>query len=150
MDRHARTRWLTAFLLLLVFGTGFVLGMAVGPRGEEPAAVQAVEGEEDEAPQERRTPMYEQVGPTADQKVLIDSIVSVHREKMRALQEEFRAAYTPRYEALIDSTRNAIKEVFTPEQTARYDSLLQEFDARRAEERARERREREEKGEGGR
>jgi len=77
--------------------------------------------------------MYEQVGPTADQSLLIDSIVTEHRSKMQSLQEQFRLDYNPRYDALIDSTRESIKDVFTAEQAARYDSLIADWEERKAE-----------------
>ena len=129
-----RTRVLTGLLLAVVFGTGFVLGLAFDHAAEAvpPAEEEAAAREED------RPPMYEQVDPSAAQKILIDSIVQVHREKMKALRREFRDAYQPRYRALIDSTRAAIMGVLTPEQAMRYDSILADFDRRAAEREARE------------
>ena len=49
------------------------------------------------------------------------------------MHEEFRSAYNPRYQALIQETREAIKEVFSEEQAAEYEALLNDFDRRRAE-----------------
>ena len=135
----ARTRLLTALLLAIVFGSGFTLGLAFDRTAvatpAEDAEVVAEEEEED------RPPMYEQVGPTADQKVVIDSIVVGFRARMESLQQQFREAYNPRYDALIDSTREAIKDVFTAEQAAQYDSLIADFERRKAEREAREARE---------
>lgn len=133
MERNARTRLVTAVLLAAVFGTGFVMGLAVDRNAEAAPAVEATADEGEREERERRTPMYEQVGPTPDQSVLIDSIVTEHRGSMKALQKEFRDAYNPRYQALIESTRAAIRAVFDEAQAAQYDSLLADYDRRRAE-----------------
>jgi len=69
------------------------------------------------------------VGPSEAQKTVIDSIVAEYRTAMRALHAEFRAAYDPRYEALLRETRAAIKGVLTPAQAHAYDSLLAERDS---------------------
>lgn len=140
MNPSARTKLLTALVIAVVFGSGFAVGIAVdrsavaGPAPEAAADTLATDGETAESP--RRTPMYEQVGPSSEQKTLIDSIVRIHREKTRALRKESQMAYDLRLGALVDSTRLAIKEVFTAEQAARYDSLVAEYDRRQAEERA--------------
>jgi hypothetical protein len=49
---------------------------------------------------------------------------------MRALHEEFDAAYMSRYTEILEMTRNAIRAVLDDAQRAAYDSLLVEFDAR--------------------
>jgi NADPH-dependent glutamate synthase beta subunit-like oxidoreductase len=79
---------------------------------------------EEEAP--RRTPMYEQVGPDSAQSVMIAALVEEHRARMNALNEEFQENYDPRYRAIIEETREAIKEVFTAEQAAEYQRLVEE------------------------
>ena len=91
--------------------------------------------------EERRTPMWEQVDPTEEQAARIDSIIRTHRATMRSLQKEFRESYNPRYQAVIESTREAILGVMTPEQAAEYRSLLEEYDRKRAERGSRENRE---------
>lgn len=134
MEKAPRTRLITALLLAVVFGTGLVVGLAVdsnlvaGPVAE-PAA------EEVESSERRRVPVYEQVGPNETQMTSIDSIVREYRSGMKLLHREFREAYDPRYRALIEETREAIKSVFDPEQAMAYDSLLAEFDQRRRERR---------------
>jgi hypothetical protein len=128
----AKTRLLTALLLAVIFGSGFTLGLAVHRTA---VATPADEDTEIQPEEEPRTPMYERVGPTEDQSVLIDSIVVDFRAKMESLQEQFRSEYNPRYEALIDSTRGAIKDVFSAEQAAQYDSLIADYERRRAKER---------------
>ena len=144
MEPGSRIRLASAAILIVVFGAGTLLGVA----WDRSLSADTTEGVNAEAGEEkggkerrRRTPMYEQVGPTPGQKVLIDSIVEHHRDAMQRLHEEFREAYNPRYRALIHDTRDAIKGVFTPEQAAAYDSLLAERD--------RSRRERESRKDGG-
>jgi hypothetical protein len=132
----ARTRFLTAILLAVVFGSGFTLGMAFDRTAVATPAddAEVVERTEDED----RPPMYERVGPTPEQSVRIDSIVVDFRARMEALQEQFRAEYDPRYDALVDSARESIKDVFSAEQAAQYDSLIVDYERRKAEREARE------------
>jgi len=143
MERMLRTRLITGVLLAVVFGAGMLLGLAVDrsiaakPTGEVSEATPSDSASE----QTRRRPLWEQVGPSGDQKVLIDSIVGEYRSAMKALHAEFRAAYNPRYEALVAETRTAIKGVLTPEQAVRYDSLVAEFDQRQTERSSRSNRE---------
>ncbi len=137
MSRQTRTRLLTAGVLLTVFGAGVLLGFAADTTLTPPPASASVvqpdgtpEAEGDEAP--RRTPMYEQVGPDPAQSVMIASLVEEHRARMDALNREFQENYDPRYRTIIEETREAIKEVFTEEQAAHYQRLVEERDRRRA------------------
>lgn len=129
MDKLLRIRLTTAAVLAAVFGAGLALGLAVDrwlvttPPQDDARTEQA-----GQAPS-RRHAMYEQVNPSEAQKVVIDSIMSESRTAMRALHAEFRAAYDPRYEALVKETRAAIKGVLTPEQAHAYDSLIAERDS---------------------
>ena len=126
MERVVRTRLFAGVVLAVVFGAGVVLGLAIdqnpGPRGDRGR------GEET-----HRTPTYMKVDPTEQQKTQIDSILRKDRAAMRALHEEFRAEYEPRYQALVKQTREAIKSVLTPEQAAKYDSIHAEYDRKRSE-----------------
>ncbi len=136
MDQRPRTRLVTAAMLAVVFASGLTIGFAVdrdlvAGSGDEPA------GEETEATEARRVPMWEQVGPNEIQKASIDSIVRDHRGAMKSLHREFDDAYSPRYRALVAETREAIKSVFDLDQRMEYDSLLADWDRRREEERAR-------------
>ncbi len=140
MDKNSRTRLGTAFVLAIVFASGALLGLAVY-RSLEAGPAENVEEVAGESARERRVPMYEQVGPTEGQMVSIDSIVEEHRSRMKSLHAEFRSTYNPRYQALVEETREAIKGVFTPDQAMAYDSLLVERDRRRAERGSRENRE---------
>jgi hypothetical protein len=139
MEKNARTRLTTALVLAVVFASGALLGLAVDRSLDaEPAeGTQAAEDGE----RRRRVPIYEQVDPSESQSISIDSIVQDHRARMNSLHAEFRSAYNPRYQALLEETREAIKGVFTPGQAMAYDSLLAEWDRRRAERGSRENRE---------
>jgi hypothetical protein len=148
-------------VLALVFVSGVVVGAAVDRRIAGAAETAEVAGGDDGGERDddrdrddrdgdgRRTPMYERVGLKAGQRERIDSVLAHHRSAMKALNKEFsddyqamrdlqkqyRDAYSPRYWAIVDSTRASIKAVFDPEQAAVYDSLLIEFDQRRRSER---------------
>ena len=149
MEHGSRTKLMTAVILAVVLGTGVMLGLVsvceVGDGrtrcvinvNSDLAAMPVEEGMVREADRDgmsernRRTPMYEQVGLTEDQSLLIDSILEGQLQHMRSLHEEFRTTYVPRYQALIQQTREAILEVFTEEQASDYRALLQEFDESR-------------------
>ena len=149
MKPGSRTKLMTAVILTVVLGTGVMLGLvSVCEIGDgrtrcvinvnsDLAAMPVEEGMVREADRDgmsernRRTPMYEQVGLTEDQSFLIDSILEDQLQHMRSLHEEFRTTYVPRYQALIQQTREAILEVFTEEQASDYRALLQEFDESR-------------------
>ncbi len=136
MGHGSRTRLVTAVTLAVVFASGVLLGLAGDSSlGAEPPEVTAARADVDERGGERRprTRMYEQVGPSVDQKLFIDSILNDHRARMDALHEEFRSAYYPLYQAVIQDTRGAIKEVFSDKQAREYQALLDDFDRRKAE-----------------
>ena len=149
MESGSRTKLMTAVILAVVLGTGVMLGLVsvceigdgrtrcVISVNSDLAAMPVEEGMVREVDRDgmsernRRTPMYEQVGLTEDQSFLIDSILEDQLQHMRSLHEEFRTTYVPRYQALIQQTREAILEVFTEEQASEYRELLQEFDESR-------------------
>jgi Spy/CpxP family protein refolding chaperone len=62
--------------------------------------------------------------------------VAEHRARTNALDEDLRAKYRSDFRVILLETREAIKEVLTPEQAAEYQRLLDERDARDAAERA--------------
>jgi len=133
MDKLLRIRLTTVLVLAAVFVAGLLLGLAAD-RSLVTTSVQEEAGPEKvEEPTEPRQAMYEQVGPTEAQKIVIDSIVDEYRTAMRALHAEFRAAYDARYHALVQETRGAIKGALTPEQAHAYDSLVAERDSAAAE-----------------
>lgn len=135
MERILRTRVVTGLVLAVVFGAGLVLGAAFDRAlTAEPGAEMAdARTGADSTAQSRRRPLYEQVAPTEEQKVRIDSIVDEYRSAMKGLHAEFRAAYNPRYEALVAGTRAAIRGVLTTEQAKAYDSLVADYEQRRSE-----------------
>lgn len=140
MSDRSRANLLTSVVLAVVFASGALVGLAVDQRlGATPPEAAAESDGREEGSEGRRTPMYEQVGLTDAQRVRVDSIVVHHRSAMRRLQEEFNAAYDPRYREIIDSTRAAILAVMDSDQQARYQSLIDDFDARRRERREAER-----------
>lgn len=135
MEHVSRTRLLTAVVLTAVFGAGVLLGLvADSSLGAEPAEV--AEETRGEAESERRSRrIYPQVNPTPDQQARIDAIVSEHRERKNALDKDTRAAYGEGFREILLETRAGIRGVFTPEQAAEYQRLLDEHDARQATER---------------
>ena len=161
MANGSRVRLLSMVVLALVFVSGVVVGVALDRRAlASAAATEATDqvadadtpNDENESgdDEERRVPMYERVGLTDEQSARIDSIVGHHRQAMRDLENEFedeyqamrdlqreyRNAYNPRYWAIVDATRSAIRSVLDADQAARYDSLLNAFDRRRRPERS--------------
>ena len=129
MDKLLRTRLTTVVVLAVVFGAGLLLGLAADRSLVATHAGDGARTDDGGQTTGRGKALYEQVGPSETQKVVIDSIVHEYRTAMRALHAEFRAAYDPRYEALLVETRSAIKGVLTPEQVHAYDSLIAERDS---------------------
>ena len=141
MEHGSRTRLVTAVMLAVVFVSGLLLGLAADSNlSAEPPAVVATapEGDEPEA-EPRRRYIYEQVEPTPEQSALIDSMMNDYRESRGSLEEELRkgyrelrSTYDPQYQGLVRDMRGAIKDVFSEEQAAEYQVLLDDFDRRRA------------------
>ena len=137
MGRESRTRLTTVVLLVAVFGTGILVGFAVDAEGDvlasEAAPGETVVSDTAASEDRRRTRrIYEQVEPNETQLGLIDSIVTVHRARTNALDEEMRTQLNAGFREILLETREAIKEVLTDEQAAEYQRLLDERDARRA------------------
>jgi Spy/CpxP family protein refolding chaperone len=130
-----RARLATLAILLVVFGAGLAVGVAVDRQvaaaADAPASVagtsSADEPERDREERRRRGPMVEKVGLDQDQKVQVDSIFRAWGGRMSSLQKEYREHYW----AVVDSTRAAMRTVLTPEQAMAYDSLVAENDRRR-------------------
>ena len=141
MEHGSRTRLVTAVMLAVVFVSGLLLGLAADSNlSAEPPAVVATASEGDEPEAEpRRRYIYEQVEPTPEQSALIDSMMNDYRESRGSLEEELRkgyrelrSTYDPQYQRLVRDMRGAIKDVFSEEQAAEYQVLLDDFDRRRA------------------
>jgi len=136
MKTHARATFTSAVVLAAVFFAGALVGRAWDRDAEaaDVAVRDSVSGETTDREQ-RRTPMYEQVGLSDAQRVVIDSIVVHYRSDVRELQRSSREAYEREYMVRVEAVREAIKEVMTPAQRAAYDSLLTASDRRREERR---------------
>jgi hypothetical protein len=149
-DRFRRTRLASVAILLLVLASGFMLGMLWDRRlVAEPAPAAAVlVGEPDAGDRQRRLSFYRVEPPLNEQQLAqAEAITARRRQAARDLFEEpridslydamktaegdFEAAYAPRFRALVDSSRAAIKQLMTPEQATNYDSILAEGDRRR-------------------
>lgn len=144
MGQTARTRLLTAGVLIAVFGTGILIGLVVDSElGATPVASGGTEAEatpaepQPEASGERRY-LYQQVGANESQLSRIDSIIQEHRARRDAIDEELKrieAEFQVEYRANLLNTREAIKSVLSADQAAEYQRLLDEWDARREAER---------------
>lgn len=134
-----RTRLATVAILVLVFGTGVLMGLVLdrslnaAPVSEEKVVDGGKETAEEEAP---RRYGFELVGLTPEQRAIVDSIVVEHRASMSALRKQFSDEYDPQYRAIVEATRESIKKVMTPDQATMYDSIMSERDRARAEEEA--------------
>lgn len=141
MEHQARTRLVTALVLVAVFGTGVLLGLAadsnVNALAAEVTPSEAADtAAEKEAP--RRRNLYDEVEPNETQLTLIDSIIAEHRARTTALDEQLRGQYNAGFRVILLETREAIKGALRPDQAAEYQRLLDEYDARRAAEREKE------------
>lgn len=147
-----KVRLATVGILALVLGAGFLLGAAWDRRldaGPVPAASDSAAVQEPAARDEGRIPIYTRVQPplSSEQMAAADEIVDRRRgavrqllaepgidslyDAMKSAEKSFKDAYDPRFRALIDTSRSAIRGIMTPEQAAQYDSLLAENDRRR-------------------
>ncbi len=123
LERAARTRLVTAAVLLLVAVAGIVVGVALErelegrsflsgelrrPEGISERGARGREAGERSrgVPGRRDSLLVERVGLSAEQKEKVDSIVSFYRDRMRALHEEFNDAYMSRYRKIVESTRD--------------------------------------------
>lgn len=150
MTGRGRTTASTLAILGIVFVSGITVGRAWDLRAAEAGTVEATEAAAPEETREegerrRREPMYERVGISDAQRVVIDSLVVHYRNGMRSHQREARAAYEEGQDALVRATREAIMSVMTLEQADEYRALLEASDERRRERRAEREREDEER-----
>ena len=125
----ARTRIVTGAIFALVFTAGLLVGFAVDRWSGEIAS--AAEAAQPEASEETggRGLIIDRVELSELQRVRVDSILEHHRGYMAAFQDDYR----PRYWAIVDSTRSAVKEILTIDQRVLYDSLLAINDENRRE-----------------
>ncbi|HEX8694010.1 MAG TPA: hypothetical protein VF746_16425 [Longimicrobium sp.] len=134
----SRTRLLGLALLAAVFVAGGLAGAAFHSVAEARPAAGAQAAKECDGPRGKRDRIIDQVNPTPEQRARIDAIM----ERRHAQMDAFWNGEGRRMKAIVDSTREEVRAVLTPEQRAEYDRL-------RAEHRARRERERESGGPGG-
>lgn len=147
-DQGFRAKGLAVLTLALVFGAGMGIGLAwdrdlIAGTPESDEVSQEAERVR-EAPRERRAMIVEKVGLSVEQKSAIDETIVEQRQRMKVIQEEFKAIerqFNERYGAVIHDTREEIKDHLTDEQRDQYDILLADYD-----ERWRERREKRKRG----
>ena len=152
IEKLQRVRVATVAILALVLSAGFLLGAVWDQRLDaEPGSATGGSAvpTRTRARGGRRTAMYVRVTPTlsAEQLAAAEVIVARQREAAQALMKEarvdslyvamksaeraFKEVYNPRFAALMEGSRDAIKLVMTPAQVAHYDSLLADNDRRR-------------------
>ncbi len=128
MPTALKAKMVAGTALVLLFGSGVVVGLA-WDRTVSAGTPEEVRTEEESRGREgRRRMIVDNVGLSALQKAEVDSLVVFHRQRMSDLDTEFR----PRYRAVIHDLREEIKQVLTDDQRAQYEVLLAERDARRA------------------
>jgi hypothetical protein len=117
--------------LVLLFGSGIVVGLAWDQTASASPLGEVRTDEESGREGGRRRLIVDNVGLSASQKADVDSLVGFHRHRMSDLDQEFQ----PRYRAVIAELREEIRQLLTDDQRVRYDVLLAEHDATRAERR---------------
>ena len=128
-----RARTVVGAALVLLFGSGIVVGLAWDQTASA-STPETSRTEERRMDRDKRDGMIvDRVGLSSTQKTSVDSLVAYHRGRMRDLDSEFR----PRYRAVISDLRGEIKEVLTDDQRSMYDALLEEHDAKRHSRRSR-------------
>jgi hypothetical protein len=151
IENFQRTRLATVAILGLVMLAGFLLGM-LWDRRLAAAPVPVVAAQEDavdaDADRRRRMSFYQVEPPLSEAQLAQAEAITARRRQaardlfeepaidslydaMKVAEDQFEAAYDPRFRALVDSSRVAIKQLMTPEQATNYDSILAEGDRRR-------------------
>ncbi len=129
IEKSALTaRMVAAGALILLFGSGVVVGLALDQTAvaSTPGELRAEERSEREG--RRRRLIVDDVGLSQVQQAAVDSLVVFHRQRVSDLGAEFR----PRYGTVFADLREEIKQVLTDDQRVMYDVLLAEHDAERA------------------
>jgi hypothetical protein len=122
-----KAKMVAATALILLFGSGVVVGLAWDQTANASTPEEVRRDSRSEREGARRRLIVENVGLSTVQKAAVDSLVSVHRQRMSHLYREFQ----PRYRTVIADLREEIKLVLTDDQRARYDVFLAEHDAER-------------------
>jgi len=144
MGKGSRTRLATVLILVLVFGSGVLLGLAAdsslsaeAPSESTSIASEPVQGSEEEPaePETERRYIYHEVDPNEEQLARIQTIVAEWRARREAFDEDSRTQWEQGRREFVLETRNAIKAALSPEQAAEYQRLLDEWEAERTAER---------------
>ncbi len=128
MPTALKAKMVAGTALVLLFGSGVVVGLAWDRTASAGTPEEVRTEEESRGREGRRRMVVDNVGLSALQKAEVDSLVVFHRQRMSDLDTEFR----PRYRAVIHDLREEIKQVLTDDQRVQYEVLLAERDARRA------------------
>jgi|GEM_PF-1749912 len=124
LGKPGRARLIGISLLMATFLAGGFSGAAL----ERHSRVEPVneESSTDSSTQKGDTPelgkrrsIFDRLDLEPAQRVTIDSILQVGRERVDAYWKEWE----PGYRALLDSTRIQVREVLTPEQREKYDEI---------------------------
>lgn len=118
-------KWMWISLLLTL-----VLGMSLGILADE----LLWDRPEDQSQHGRReggdhllTKLERELKLTPDQKVRVEKVLAANRQKARDYSKETRKVYAK----LRQEFRQEIRAVLSPEQRARFDEMVAEYDARR-------------------
>ena len=152
IERNRSTRLASLGLLVLVLATGFLLGMAWQrwsgsreARAAPPSATESGDTKDDSRKQGRS--FFDRIGATPEQNLEFEATMKAFGEKWKALRNEALAKYGPRYdtimkeysdeydarfEALRQEVRAELRSLMTADQRSVYDSLLVEWDEKRA------------------
>lgn len=141
-DQGFRAKGLAVLTLGLVFGSGLGIGLAwdrelIAGMPEVGEAVPEARSDT-ERRRGRRMMIVEQVGLSSEQKAAIDESVVVQRQRIKVIQEEFKAIerqFNQRYRGVLHDAREAIRDHLTDEQRSHYDGLLAEHDELRRQKR---------------
>jgi len=135
MPSMNRTRLLGMALLVATFVAGALAGAAFDRVAvARPADAAARAGDCERPHGGRKGMVVDQVSPTPEQRQRIEAIM----ERRRTQMDAFWNGEGQRLRSIVDSTREEIRAVLTPEQRAEYDRLMAERRAHKERERARE------------
>lgn len=140
MAMNGKSRWLGLVLVVVVFVTGAVAGIAAD-RTVRPALLEGRSGlrgadQDRRGPDPRRQgpgaprvprgagalPLLDRVELTEVQRARVDSILETRRRQVTALWREHEATFR----AAMDSTQEELLSVLTPEQREEYHQMLME------------------------
>jgi hypothetical protein len=129
MSESTRLRISATAILVLVFGSGILVGLAldraVTPASGAPSdlTTMALDSSEDVAESEAeasRGYVIDEVTVDPQQRIMVDSILESYRQQIAEAAEAHRLEYS----ALAAATREAFRGILTEAQQAQYDSLL--------------------------